>query len=217
MKKLLIFLLMVSPTIKAQWTVGVYGGLDYCERSYNAGYDYTNYLDGKTGAVYGITGQYNILDWLGVRADINWQSRNFDSSHTYWRNRYRHRNTYLTVPVMANISKGKGRLKGYVNLGGYLGHWQSQKIEGTSVKNISTNVYENIGTERGFNPSNRRFDAGLAGGLGVSYLILPHIAIRAEWMMYYGLVNNHETGSGYYRQPSYDDVKIYTIGICYVF
>lgn len=214
---LLLSLFWVASTIKAQWRVGVYGGLDYCERSLHEGYDYTNHHDGKIGSIFGITGQYNFNSWLGLRADINCQSRNYNASYTYWRNIYEYRNTYLTLPLMANLSGGSERLRGYVNLGGYIGHWSSQKITGSHVRNISTNVYENIGTEKGFNDSNRRFDAGLAGGIGASYLITPHIAINAEWMIYYGLVNNHNTGSKYYKQPSFDDVKSYTIGITYVF
>lgn len=218
MRKILFLLLLAaSTTIKAQWRAGVYGGLDYCERTYNAGYDYTNYLDGKAGTVFGITGQYNFMDWLGIRADINWQSRNYNASYTYWRNRYQYRNTYLTIPLMVNLSRGIGRLRGYVNLGGYLGHWQSQKMEGTYVRNISTNTYENIGTESGFNESNRRFDAGLTAGIGVSFMLTTHIALNAEWMMYHGLVNNHKTGSQYFQQPSFDEVKCYTLGISYVF
>ena len=33
-------------------------------------------VDGRWGITMGVTGQFNVNDWLGVRADLNWTQKN---------------------------------------------------------------------------------------------------------------------------------------------
>ena len=68
---------MCVTTASAQWKIGVTAGADY--NVYNMDLQYmTDYkLDGRWGATLGITGQYDINSWLGVRADLNWTQKNY--------------------------------------------------------------------------------------------------------------------------------------------
>ena len=207
----------VTITVSAQWRLGVYAGIDHCNHDLSNGYAYTNQVNGKNGGIFGIMGQYNFCDWFGVRADINLQNRNYNAIYSLEVDKYRYRNTYLTLPLLANFSFGSQQLRGYVNAGGYIAHWVSKKMECLQVFNMSSNDEAETSTPSYFGKADRRFDAGLAGSLGISYLVLPELAINAEGSIYYGLVNSHNTGSSYFKQPAYDTTLGLTIGVAYIF
>ena len=79
----LVAFLMVT-TAQAQWRIGVTGGADY--NVFNMDQQYmTDYkVDGRWGVTLGITGQYNVTDWLGVRADLNWTQKNYRHSRVVY-------------------------------------------------------------------------------------------------------------------------------------
>ena len=205
-------------TVSAQWRLGIYAGIDHCNHELSNGYAYTNLINGKSGGIFGIMGQYNFCDWFGVRADINLQNRNYNAIYSLELDRYRYRNTYVTLPILANFSFGSQQLRGYVNAGGYIAHWISKKVECQQVLNPLDRGDEAETSEPSdFGKADRRFDAGLAGSIGISYLVLPELAINAEGSIYYGLVNSHKTGSSYFKQPAYDTTLGLTIGVAYIF
>ena len=53
------------------------GGATYNVFSMDKQYLTDYEIDGRWGATVGITGQYDINNWLGVRADINWTQKNY--------------------------------------------------------------------------------------------------------------------------------------------
>ena len=113
----LVAFLMVT-TAQAQWRVGVTGGADY--NVFNMDQQYmTDYkVDGRWGITLGVTGQYNVTDWLGVRADLNWTQKNYRHSRVVYSDvDYKLTNNYLQLPVMASFSFGGERLRGFCNLG----------------------------------------------------------------------------------------------------
>ena len=81
-KKLLMALvafLMVT-TAQAQWRVGVTGGADYNVFSMDQQYMTDYKVDGRWGITLGVSGQYDVNEWLGVRADLSWTRKNYRHS-----------------------------------------------------------------------------------------------------------------------------------------
>ena len=74
-------------------------------------------LQGRWGATMGITGQYDVTDWLGIRADLNWTQKNYRHHRDRLPISYKYFNDYLQLPVMASLSVGGEKLRGFVNPG----------------------------------------------------------------------------------------------------
>ena len=115
MKKIvmaLVAFLMVT-TAQAQWRVGVTGGTDYNVYRMDQQYMTDYKVDGRWGITMGVTGQYNVNDWLGVRADLNLTQKNYRHSRVVYSDvDYKFTNNYLQLPVMASFSFGGERLRG---------------------------------------------------------------------------------------------------------
>ncbi len=127
----LVAFLMVT-TSQAQWRVGITGGADY--NVFNMDQQYmTDYkVDGRWGITLGVTGQYNVTDWLGVRADLNWTQKNYRHSRVVYSDvDYKLTNNYLQLPVMASFSFGGERLRGFCNLGVYGAYWLNSHRKGS--------------------------------------------------------------------------------------
>ncbi len=221
MRRFLLFLLLlvgIHSTVSAQWRAGGYGGLSWCERSIQSGYDYVRLRFADTGGMAGLMGQYNFKDWLGVRTDVNVQWRNFHERYSIVGERYSYRNMYVNVPVMANFSFGGKKLRGYVNLGGYAGIWACRNVDSRQWNNGSdaSDRHSEV-SQSGFSAADKRIDAGAAGGVGLSYQFFSNWIANAECLLYYGLLNNHDTGSSRYSQPSYDTVPCVTLGVAWLF
>ena len=100
----LVAILMVT-TAQAQWRVGVTGGADYNVFSMDQQYmtDYT--VDGRWGITLGVSGQYDVNEWLGVRADLNLTQKNYRHSRVVYSDvDYKFTNNYLQLPVMASFT-----------------------------------------------------------------------------------------------------------------
>ena len=70
-------MLLTVLTASAQWRIGVTTGADYNVHSMDLQYMNDFSLEGRWGATLGVTGQYDVTDWLGVRADLNWSQKNY--------------------------------------------------------------------------------------------------------------------------------------------
>ena len=79
----LVAFLMVT-TAQAQWRVGVTGGTDYNVYRMDQQYMTDYKVDGRWGVTLGVTGQYNVNDWLGVRADLNLTQKNYRHSRVVY-------------------------------------------------------------------------------------------------------------------------------------
>lgn len=76
-KWLLACAMMFSMTVHAQWHIGVSAGGDYNVFTMNNQYQSDWTSEGRWGGTFGIMGQYDVLDWLGIRADLNWTQKNY--------------------------------------------------------------------------------------------------------------------------------------------
>ena len=70
-KMILVCAMLVSMAVHGQWHVGVTAGTDYNVYTMDKQYESDWQLQGRWGATMGITGQYDVTDWLGIRADLN--------------------------------------------------------------------------------------------------------------------------------------------------
>ena len=139
-RKLFIILLFLSPLVlHAQWRIGVSGGADYNQYSINTNYQVDFRYEGAWGWSAAVFGQYNFLDWVGIRAELEATERNYRFHRTgVWSGtNYVLHNTYLQLPVMAQFSFGGQNLRGFVNAGCYAGYWLTGKYKGTVVDMIN--------------------------------------------------------------------------------
>ncbi|MCQ2052212.1 MAG: PorT family protein [Bacteroidaceae bacterium] len=217
MKKIVLVILLLGifvPKASAQWRAGVYGGIDWGKRSINPGYSYAFARSAAVGGVAGVSGQYIFNEWLGIRTDLNAQWRNYNDCYSIMSEYYRYRNMYLTLPVMASFSFGGKKVRGYLGTGVYAGLWCAQNIYSREMHNGKPDFRH---TASGFSKADKRFDAGLAGCLGVTCMLTADLSVNVEGMLYYGLVNSHNTGSSRYVQPSYFTTPCINMGLAWVF
>ena len=140
-KMILVCAMMLSMAVHAQWRVGVTAGTDYNLYTMDKQYETDWQTEGRWGATVGITGQYNVTDWLGVRADLNWTQKNYRHNRERLPIDYKYFNNYLQLPVMASLSMGGEKLRGFVNLGVYGGYWLSSHREGYDWNMFSGKYY----------------------------------------------------------------------------
>ncbi len=109
-----------TTTTFAQWRLGVTAGADYNTYSMDLQYMSDFRMEGRWGATLGVTGQYDLTDWFGVRADLNWTQKNYRQYRTEFSYvNHKYRNNYLQLPVMASFGFGSQKLRGFCNVGGY--------------------------------------------------------------------------------------------------
>ena len=201
---LLLAALLMPSAVQAQWRAGTYLGASFNMFSMDLQYMTDYKLDGLPGAAMGVTGQYDLSDWLALRADLNLVQKNYRqhrvalSSVDYW-----YRNTYLQLPVMASFSFGGRQLRGFCNLGVYGGVWLDSRREGTDYNYFSRAVSPHISFNERL-PFNQerdcRWDFGFLGGLGAEYRFVWNWAARAEVNCYYSVVS---TTKQYMRVKDY--------------
>lgn len=150
-------------------------------------------LEGRWGVTLGVTGQYDLTDWFGVRADLNWTQKNYRLHRMKYNVvDYKFRNNYLQLPVMASFSFGGQNLRGFCNLGGYVGYWLNSSRWGTDTNSFTARNYKF--SEQVILDSNRdqRLDGGLVGGVGVEYRLCKHWALLGEVRYYYSLISTRK-------------------------
>ncbi|MBO4500071.1 MAG: PorT family protein [Bacteroidaceae bacterium] len=209
--------LLLPLAAKAQWRLGVTGGADYNVFKMDKQYMTDFQINGRWGATAGISGQYEINDWLALRADLNWTQKNYRKNRVILSQiDYRYQNNYLQLPIMASFSTGGERLRGFCNLGIYAGYWLTSWREG-SDNNIFSGFNMPFSEKLVFNAeSDQRFDFGLAGGIGLEYRIASHWAAQAEIRCYYSTVS---TVRQYMRVKDYryNTTISAQLGIYYIF
>lgn len=192
---------LTTMTARAQWRLGVTGGTTYNVFSMDKQYMNDYNLGGRWGVTLGVSGQYDFCKWFGVRADLNWTQKNYRLHRAVLSQvDYRYRNDYLQLPLMASFSFGGQRLRGFCNLGVYGGYWLSSHRHGSDYNFHSEYTYE-FSEKVDFNSErDKRWDCGLAGGIGLEYRIAPHWALQAEVRYYYSTTS---TVKQYTRMKDY--------------
>ena len=217
---LFVLLSMTALTASAQWSLGIKGGWDYTSitRS-NAGRIDETYSP-LSGYDVGIQVRYGFTDWFAFRADLSVMRRShrMDRHLDYLDSLYtEHHNLYLMLPVLADFSFGGEHFRGHAMLGGYVGYWLQDHIKGKTYWMTDYCMYYNpFDEKRPFTQEDRRFNAGLVGGLGLSYRFTEHWSLNLDALYYYDLVS-HRRSSPHLRDPRYLSTLSVTFGASYIF
>lgn len=177
-----------SQTHEGAWTVGVNAGASINWQTRESGYAYDMAYNTGWGAAAGISVNYEALDWLFVRMDVQFVQKNYSMvrMHPDMVSRNIHTsytNNYLQVPLLADWTFGTN-VRSHIYTGAYAGGWLNGRTErilaytGTEQKSPYT-----------FSKDDNRVDAGLAGGVGVTYDVLPNLRVGGEVMLYYSLTS----------------------------
>ena len=218
MKTLITFIALVLPSLAfAQWRVGVNGGATYNHSTISKHYMTDYQWKDRWGVTLGVMGQYDVKDWLGVRAELDWTQKNYRLTRQIFSNLdYKYVNNYLQLPVMASFSFGGKQLRGFCNAGVYGGYWLTSGREGTDFNNSSEKVYE-FSEDIKFNSErDQRFDFGFVGGIGLEYRFCQRWAAQVEMRYYYSTVS---TQKDYMRlsDPRYNSTLGVQAGLWYSF
>ncbi|MBR3414114.1 MAG: PorT family protein [Bacteroidales bacterium] len=218
MKRLITFIALVLPSLAfAQWRVGVNGGATYNHSTISKHYMTDYQWKDRWGVTLGVMGQYDVNNWLGVRAELDWTQKNYRLTRQILSNLdYKYVNNYLQLPVMASFSFGGKQLRGFCNAGVYGGYWLTSGREGTDFNNSSEKVYE-FSEDIKFNSErDQRFDFGFVGGIGLEYRFCQRWAAQVEMRYYYSTVS---TQKDYMRlsDPRYNSTLGVQAGLWYSF
>lgn len=218
MKRLITFIVLVLPSLAfAQWRVGVNGGATYNHSTISKHYMTDYQWKDRWGVTLGVMGQYDVNDWLGVRAELDWTQKNYRLTRQIFSYLdYKYVNNYLQLPVMASFSFGGKQLRGFCNAGVYGGYWLTSGREGTDFNNSSEKVYE-FSEDIKFNSErDQRFDFGFVGGIGLEYRFCQRWAAQVEMRYYYSTVS---TQKDYMRlsDPRYNSTLGVQAGLWYSF
>jgi len=218
MKRLITFIALVLPSLAfAQWRVGVNGGATYNHSTISKHYMTDYQWKDRWGVTLGVMGQYDVNDWLGVRAELDWTQKNYRLTRQIFSNLdYKYVNNYLQLPVMASFSFGGKQLRGFCNAGVYGGYWLTSGREGTDFNNSSEKVYEFSENIEFNSERDQRFDFGFVGGIGLEYRFCQRWAAQVEMRYYYSTVS---TQKDYMRlsDPRYNSTLGVLAGLWYSF
>lgn len=230
-KQLLVILVLWLTGIQAasaQWRVGVNAGYAHNTLDIDRGYAYDMRYGSRGGFTMGVPVQYDFTDWFGLRAELAYvaKGQNMHRTHYYGALESDIRNHYLQLPVMASFSFGGSRLRGFVNAGAYVGAWLACYEEGMN-KNMfggspesglldENNAYISDGKLDFDSRRDNRFEAGLTGGLGIRYLLLPRVEVSLEGRCYYALTDQQKNYM-YFHTPRYNTTFALLAGVSFLF
>ena len=142
-----------------RWIVGVKGDWSHTsmDRS-NMGRVEETYSP-LSGYDVGLQARYSLLDWLAIRADLDFMSRSYKMDrnlHHIDRVYTKYSNDYLTLPVMADFPFGGKRLRGHAYGGVYGAFWMKARTEGTTFWMTDYYIYfDDFNESRPFNSEDR--------------------------------------------------------------
>ena len=221
MKKTLAVFLFITYTLTAdaQWRIGITGGATYNEYSIDKHYMSDWRYKDAWGGTLGLMGQYDFCEWFGVRADLNWTSKNHRQYRTMVPTDYKTLNNYIQLPLMASFSFGSKQLRGFLNTGFYGGYWISSYDDGTIYYQFTTVIYDTVKNDF-VKERDQRVDFGLVGGVGIEWrfnLFNRNWAWQIiEARVYYSTTS---TQKDYMRinDPKYNTTLAFQSGLCYFF
>lgn len=216
----LILLLLLALSIKAQWSIGIKEGCNITSITRSQAGRIDEVYSNKTGNDVGLFAKYQFNDFFALRSDLSFMQRSHKMNRTlnYIDKVYsEYRNSYLTLPVMADFSFGGERLRGHLLTGGYVGYWVSARRSGTSFWTTDYTIFFHDFDERiEFTSEDRRFNAGVCGGIGLGFDINECWGIQADAILYYDLVS-HNKGYENLNDPRYLNTLSITFGASYKF
>lgn len=213
----------VADTLPTPWRLGVILGVNYT--FHQAPQAYTTYVYTPFfGFEGGLSAKYYFKPWLGVRADLFMMMKNYTQTNmpsmggeTFATFSTLHMNQYALLPIMADFSYGKkARIHGGV--GFFVGYWTrwSRSGQAISIMNMEPADYDEDGNAEFNKTSDNRFNAGLAGSVGLSFPMGKNLEGSAEVNCYYDLTDSKKVYSRNHF-PHYNTVIALQLGICYKF
>lgn len=216
---LVLGLCLCASVMQAQWRVGLMVGGDNNHYVIDKQYMVDWQFKDRLGLTAGILGQYDINNWLGVRAELNWIQKNYRryrSTGDVRNTDYTVRNDYLQLPVMASFSFGGSRLRGFLNLGVYGGYWLMSWEKGTWFNVLSSITYEFSQKVAFDSERDQRLDCGFLSGIGAEYRFARHWAAQLEGRYYYS-VTSVQKDYMHYSDPRYNNTVALQVAIFYLF
>jgi hypothetical protein len=145
-------------------------------------------LKPQGGYLVGVRVEYSLNKWMSICSNLSWLQKNYKIERTdFFVGVYeKFTNSYLQLPVFSQFSFGDKRVKGFLNIGGYIAYWKSAWVKGSegNILNPVDTVYFNSNPNTfleenkpynydqayEFNSTrDNRFELGWLLGLGVSY------------------------------------------------
>lgn len=206
-------------TVQAQWRVGASGGGDYNWFAINKQYQANYHYDGAWGWNAAVFGQYNFMDWLGLRFELEASQKNhrFYRDGSYAATNYINRNTYMQLPVMAQFSFGGRKVRGFAHVGVYAGYWMAGRQKGDYYDTFADKACRIDQAYLFQSEKDQRWDFGLAGGLGIEYRFVEHWAVHAEARCYYSFISTVKPYMQYVKDNRYNTTLGIQAGFCYIF
>ena len=188
MKKTIAFLALMLPSLAfAQWRVGANVGMSYNHPTIDKQYMTDLVYKDRSGVNFGLMGQYDFNDWLGVRAELDWTQKNYRQT---------------------SFGFGGEQLRGFCNVGVYGGYWLNSHRKGTDFNNVSEYTYDFDEDVDFDNDRDQRWDCGLVGGLGLEYHFARHWGAQVEARYYYSTTSFRK------EQPHLKDKRYHsTLGL----
>ncbi len=198
-------MLMVPAMAFAQWRIGANVGMSYnhptIDKQYMTDLEYKD----RWGLSFGMMGQYDFFDWLGVRAELNWVQKNYRQTRVLMTDQdYKYTNNYLLLPVMASFSFGGEKLRGFCNLGVYGGYWLNSHRKGEDFHATSEYTYSFSEKVEFDNDQDQRWDCGFVGGVGMEYRFARHWGAQVEARYYYSTTSFRKD------QPHFKDKRYHS-------
>lgn len=224
---LALSLLLISFSSKAQFYLGIEGGWNYNHLHTSVGYrEFTKY-ENVNGYTIGIPEQYQVNNWLAIRSGLSFIQKNYQLTRTHYYSGVYHKSTnnYLQLPVAGNFIFGTPRIKGFVNLGGYIGYWMSTNNKGVSFAPYFQS--DPSGDNYGILPNNephqynekyafdsrkdRRVELGWLAGGGVSYEFAQKYRLFIEYRYYHAITDQQKSYS-INQIPRYNETGVIQVG-----
>ena len=146
------------------------------------------------GVNFEVVAGYQFNQWFGIRSGLGVLTKNYitdleinyiDISDEY---RTYYRDVYLQLPLMADLSVGGEDVRIHFRFGGYAAYWLSQWRHGYVY--VADDPRPFVGDAYHFVEGyDNRFDAGLAGGLGLGLRVSPAWQLHFEGNYYHGLIS----------------------------
>ncbi|MCR4847728.1 MAG: PorT family protein [Bacteroidales bacterium] len=213
----------------SQWSVGASAGHAYNHYDYDPQYMSGLDFKGHHGWSAELTLSYQFNDWFallvapsyqkkGYILDGTYQQSSFSPPISFYTNLKRH-DSYFIVPALTNYSLNiNDYLRLSLDAGVYAGYWISSVFEYKEIESVFSYMYhESQKDRRKFEPTvDRRFECGIAGGLGIRWCLCNNFSLFIASRCYYALTPQQKDYQLKYF-PSYNFTVTTQGGIMYIF
>jgi len=219
-------LLLVCFASKAQFSLGEESGVSKNHLNTNIVNRLFTENINKGGYSIGIPIQFGLCNWLSFQVVPQMTQKNYSffriGSFTGVRESFK--NWYLQLPLMAKVSYGYKKIKGFLDLGTYGAYWISGRTYGTQpdifhitdslalTGQVETFTLSEYNASYSFNQKkDNRFEFGIVTGIGLTYYVTNRLSIFGE-VRYYQAVTDHQKRYMFQQIPEYNQTTIFLLG-----